>query len=54
MGKHILLIQGHPDAGKQHSCHALEESYVRGAIAAGHEVIIIWGRSPTNFLKWWN
>lgn len=38
MGKHILLIQGHPDAAKQHFCHALEESYVRGAIAAGHEI----------------
>ena len=38
MGKRILLIQGHPDAGKQHFCHALEESYARGAIAAGHEI----------------
>lgn len=38
MGKHILLIQGHPDASKQHFCHALEESYVRGAMAAGHEI----------------
>lgn len=38
MGKRILLIQGHPDAGKPHLCHALEESYVRGAQAAGHEV----------------
>lgn len=38
MGKRILLIQGHPDAGKPHFCHALEESYVRGAIAAGHQI----------------
>ncbi len=38
MGKHILLIQGHPDAGKRHLCHGLEESYVRGAMAAGHEI----------------
>jgi putative NADPH-quinone reductase len=38
MGKRILLIQGHPDSGRQHFCHALEESYVRGATAAGHEV----------------
>jgi len=38
MGRHILLIQGHPDADKPHFCHALEESYARGAIAAGHEV----------------
>lgn len=27
MGKHILLIQGHPDAGQRHLCHALEEAY---------------------------
>jgi len=38
MGKRILLIQGHPDASKPHFCHALEESYVRGATAAGHEI----------------
>lgn len=38
MSKRILLIQGHPDSGSRHLCHALEESYVRGAIAAGHEV----------------
>jgi putative NADPH-quinone reductase len=38
MSKRILLIQGHPDSGKQHFCHALEESYVRGAMAAGHDV----------------
>ena len=38
MGKRILLIQGHPDAGKRHFCHALEENYVRGATAAGHEI----------------
>lgn len=38
MGKRILLIQGHPDAGHTHLCHALEASYVRGAQAAGHEV----------------
>ena len=38
MGKHILLIQGHPDAGQRHLCHALEEAYARGASAAGHEI----------------
>ncbi len=38
MGKHILLIQGHPDAGKRHFCHALEDAYAVGATAAGHEV----------------
>ncbi|HQT33426.1 MAG: NAD(P)H-dependent oxidoreductase [Thiobacillus sp.] len=38
MGKHILLIQGHPDAGQRHLCHALEDAYARGASAAGHEI----------------
>jgi putative NADPH-quinone reductase len=38
MSKRILLIQGHPDSSRQHFCHALEESYVHGATAAGHEV----------------
>ena len=38
MGKHILLIQGHPDGGMRHLCHALEDAYAEGASAAGHEV----------------
>lgn len=38
MGKHILLIQGHPDASQRHLCHALENAYDQGANAAGHEV----------------
>jgi putative NADPH-quinone reductase len=38
MGKRILMIQGHPDSSTQHFCHALEESYVRGAKVGGHEV----------------
>jgi putative NADPH-quinone reductase len=38
MGKRILLIQGHPDSGRQHFCHVLEESYAGGAMAAGHEI----------------
>lgn len=38
MGKRILLIQGHPDSGARHFCHALEESYAKGAAAAGHQV----------------
>ncbi|WP_414691405.1 NAD(P)H-dependent oxidoreductase [Noviherbaspirillum sp.] len=37
MGKRILLIQGHPDAGAPHFCHALENAYADGARAAGHE-----------------
>ncbi|HJV50926.1 MAG TPA: hypothetical protein VJ652_05695, partial [Noviherbaspirillum sp.] len=35
MGKRILLIQGHPDAGKLHLCHALEDAYAGGARSAG-------------------
>jgi putative NADPH-quinone reductase len=38
MGKRILLIQGHPDAGERHLCHALGDAYAGGATAAGHEV----------------
>jgi putative NADPH-quinone reductase len=38
MPKHILIIQGHPDASEEHFCHALTESYEAGAKQAGHEV----------------
>ena len=38
MSKHILLIQGHPDASEVHLCHALEDAYAKGAAAAGHEI----------------
>lgn len=38
MSKRILLIQGHPDRGAEHFCHALQDAYARGAGEAGHEV----------------
>jgi len=38
MGKHILLIQGHPDNIQPHLCHALADAYAEGAATAGHEV----------------
>lgn len=38
MSKHVLLIQGHPDGGERHFCHALEDAYAEGAMAAGHKV----------------
>jgi putative NADPH-quinone reductase len=38
MSKRILLIQGHPDAGRAHLCNALEQAYAKGAQAAGHEI----------------
>lgn len=36
--KHILLIQGHPDALLHHLCHGLEDAYAHGAESGGHEV----------------
>lgn len=38
MGKRILIIQGHPDAGQSHYGHALAEAYANGASEAGHEL----------------
>lgn len=38
MSKAILIIQGHPDASAPHFCHALANSYRRGAEAKGHTV----------------
>lgn len=38
MTRHILIIQGHPDATKQHFGHALAEAYARGAHHTGHEL----------------
>lgn len=38
MGKPILIVQGHPDCGRQHLCHALAQAYADGASAAGHAV----------------
>ena len=38
MSKRILLIQGHPDASRQHLGHALADSYALGAEGAGHTV----------------
>ena len=38
MSRHILLIEGHPDAGADHLCDALSAAYAQGAQAAGHEV----------------
>ena len=34
----IALIQGHPDAGGGHFCHALAQAYAEAAREAGHEV----------------
>lgn len=34
----IALIQGHPDGGGGHFCHALADAYEAGAAAGGHEI----------------
>lgn len=34
----IALIQGHPDGGAPHLCHALARAYAGGAVEAGHAV----------------
>ncbi|RYY91067.1 MAG: flavodoxin family protein, partial [Comamonadaceae bacterium] len=37
----ILLVQGHPDAGAPHLCHALAQAYAEGARASGHAVRLL-------------
>ncbi len=38
MGKRIVIIQGHPDAGARHFGHALADEYAKGGEDGGHEV----------------
>ena len=38
MGKHITIIQGHPDPAGRHLGHAMADAYAEGARAAGHAV----------------
>lgn len=38
MAKHIVIIQGHPDAAVRHYGHALADEYAKGAEDGGHEV----------------
>lgn len=38
MSGHILIVQGHPDGGRWHLCHALAHAYADGARGAGHAV----------------
>lgn len=37
----ILVIDGHPDPGLDHYCHALAQAYAEGARAAGHPVDVL-------------
>jgi putative NADPH-quinone reductase len=38
MTKRIVIVQGHPDPQGNHLCHALADSYAKGAREAGHNV----------------
>ena len=38
MAKHIVIIQGHPDAAVRHYGHALADEYAKGAEDGGHEL----------------
>jgi putative NADPH-quinone reductase len=37
----ILIVQGHPDNGAPHLCHALAQAYAEGAREAGHTVDMV-------------
>lgn len=37
----ITIIQGHPDGGTRHLCHALADEYAAGAVARGHSIRVI-------------
>ncbi len=41
MSKNIVIVQGHPDAGGKHFCHALADAYAAGAKEAGHVVTML-------------
>lgn len=38
MVKHIVIIQGHPDAAQERFCRVFAETYAQGARSAGHSV----------------
>ena len=38
MPRRLTIVQGHPDPGGKHLCHALADAYAEGAAAAGHEI----------------
>jgi putative NADPH-quinone reductase len=40
-GRHIAIIQGHPDSGARHFGHALADAYASGAREAGRQVELI-------------
>ncbi len=38
MSKNVVIVEGHPDAGRRHYLHALADADAAGAAAAGHRV----------------
>jgi len=38
MPARVTIVQGHPDPGGKHLCHALADAYAEGAAATGHEI----------------
>jgi putative NADPH-quinone reductase len=38
MPRRVTIVQGHPDPGGKHLCHALADDYADGAAAAGREI----------------
>ena len=38
MPHQVAIIQGHPDPAGNRLCHALADSYAKGAVTAGHQV----------------
>lgn len=59
MGKHIAILQGHPDPHQGHLCHALAQAYADGARHTGHTVTTItvatldfpWLRTQTEWVE---
>jgi len=48
----ITIIQGHPDGGGNHLCHALGDAYGKGAQKAGHSIRVIdIGKTPFPLLR---
>jgi putative NADPH-quinone reductase len=41
VGKHILIVDGHPDAARERLVHALADAYASAAEASGHTVRVV-------------
>jgi putative NADPH-quinone reductase len=48
----ITILQGHPDGGGQHLCHALADAYSKGARNGGHAIRVVdIGKTPFPLLR---